>query len=123
MKKIMNKINFALIGLMMTIPAFAADAVGDKSIKVDDGMCELITRLHDVFKILQIMAFIGAAFYIAGWAWGFISSGKVDTEDVKKKGIALLVGFGLLFMIGAVLTFVMSASGMKLMGCPIIEKW
>ena len=112
MKKIMNKINFAIICLMTVVPAFAVDDV-----KVESGMCALFTKLHDIFNILRIAAFVGAAFYIAGWAWTYISKGNVDTEDVKKKGIALLVGFGLLFMIGAVLSFVMSSAGMKLVGC------
>jgi len=117
MKKIMNKINLAIIGLMVAMPAFA------DTITVDSGMCRLFERLHGVFRVLQILAFVGAAFYIAGWAWGFISSGKAEMKDIKEKGTALLVGFILLFMIGAILTFVMSVSGMKLMGCDILQKW
>ena len=118
MKKIMNKINFAIISMMMVVPAFAAD------LKVTNDMCGLITRLHDVFNILRIAAFIGAAFYIAGWAWGYIAKpGDLKIEDVKDKGVGLLVGFGLLFMIGAVLSFVMSASGMNLIGCEALKKW
>lgn len=117
MKKIMNKVNFALIAMMTAVPAFADE------LQVTTDMCELIKRLHGVFRVLQIAAFIGAAFYIAGWAWSYISGGEVKTDDVKKKGIALLIGFGLLFMIGAVLTFVLSASGMKLVGCDTLLKW
>ena len=121
MKKIMNKVNFAIICLMTVVPAFAVE--DGKQLKVESGMCELITKLHGVFNVLRIAAFVGAAFYIAGWAWKYISSGEVKTDDVKKQGIALLVGFGLLFMIGAVLSFVLSASGMQLVGCEIIQKW
>lgn len=115
MKKIMNKINFALIAMMASVPAFAAG---------DNGMCEALQRLHGVFNILRTMAFIGAAFYIAGWAWEFISSGKVDMTKVKERGIGLLVGFSLLFMIGLLLSFIMSASGAKFIGCAdILKTW
>ena len=119
MKKIMNKINFAIITMMVSVPAFAGK--GDMIVSTE--MCGLIKSLQHVFSILRIAAFIGAAFMIAGWAWTYISKAGddkagVSVEDVKKKGIGLLVGFGLLFMIGAVLSFVMSASGAKLMGCP-----
>ena len=116
MKKIMNKINFALIAMMASVPAFAAPA--------SNGMCEALVRLHGVFNILRTMAFIGAAFYIAGWAWEFISAGKVDMAKVKERGIGLLVGFSLLFMIGLLLSFIMSASGANAIGCPeVIKGW
>ena len=118
MKKIMNKINFAVIGLMLAMPAFA-----DGEIPVGDEMCELFIKLHDVFRVLQILAFVGAAFYIAGWAWEFISKGEAKMEDVKKKGTGLLVGFILLFMIGVLLTFVLSVAGMKMVGCDVLTKW
>ena len=119
MKKIMNKINMAMIAIMASVPAFA-----DEPKTLDaSSFCELFKKLHTVFNILRIAAFIGAAFFIAGWAWSYISSGEVKTDDVKKKGIALLVGFGLLFMIGAVLSFIMSASGAKLIGCPELKNW
>lgn len=127
MKKVMNKINFAIIGLMVAMgPALAAKAAdgSTKNITIDNGMCDLLKSLQHVFNILRIMAFIGAAFYIAGWAWGFISSGKADVKDVKDKGIGLLVGFSLLFFIGLVLSFVMSASGLQILGCgDILKKW
>ncbi|MBR5355278.1 MAG: hypothetical protein IK122_04095 [Alphaproteobacteria bacterium] len=116
MKKIMNKINFALIGLIASVPAFAAPA--------DNGMCEALRRLHHIFEILRTAAFIGAAFYIAGWAWGYISKGEVGMDDVKKKGTALLVGFALLFMIGVLLSFIMSATGQGWIGCQeVIKTW
>lgn len=114
MKKIMNKINFAIISLMVAAPAFAANAGSN-------GMCDLIIRLQTVFKWLRTLAFVGAAFYIAGWAWDYISNAGGDKgfkiEDVKKKGISLLVGFSLLFMIGIVLSFILSAPGMEAIGC------
>lgn len=121
MKKIMNKMNFALIALMTSVPAFADEKVTELNVGGD--MCALFARLHDLFNILRVLAFVGAAFYIAGWAWKYISSGDAKPDDIKKQGIALLVGFGLLFMIGVILSFVMSASGMKILGCTVIQKW
>ena len=110
MKKIMNKINFALIAVMASAPAFAATAA-------NNDMCELIKRLQKVFGILRTLAFVGAAFYIAGWAWGYISKGEAKMDDIKGKGIGLLVGFALLFMIGLILSFLLSASGQQSIGC------
>lgn len=102
MKKITNKINFALIALMANAaPAFAAN----------EGLCNLVAKLGGLLETLRTLAFIGAGFSIAGWAYGFISAGEVKMEDVKKKGIGLLVGFVLLFGIGAVLSFLISAAG------------
>ena len=115
MKKIMNKINFAIISLMVSVPAFAAG---------DGGMCEALLKLKGVFNLLRTMAFIGAAFYIAQWAWGYISKGDVKMDDIKDKGTALLVGFSLLFMIGVILSFIMSATGAKFIGCAdVIRSW
>ena len=123
MKKIMNKINFALIALMVSVPAFAAKDGAADTITINKGMCDLITRLHGIFNTLRILAFVGAAFYIAGWAWKYISAGDAKIDDLKKQGIALLVGFGLLFMIGVLFSFVLSASGMKMMGCEALTNW
>lgn len=117
MKKIMNKVSFAVLGLMLSVPAFANDY------NVPTGMCDLITKMHGVFNILRIAAFLGAAFYIAGWAWEFISKGEAKMDDVTKRGKGLLVGFGLLFIIGAVLSFLMSANGLNLIGCDVLKKW
>lgn len=114
MKKIMNKITFASIVAMTSAPAFAAGSP----------LCELISKMHDVFNILRTLAFVGAAFYVAGWAWGFISGGKVDVKDIKDKGTGLLVGFVLLFAIGVLLSFVMSASGARWLDCvDILKTW
>ncbi|MBR2510790.1 MAG: hypothetical protein IKB59_01330 [Alphaproteobacteria bacterium] len=102
MKKIMNKVNFAIVGIMASVaPAMAAN----------EGLCDLITKLGGLLKTLRTLAFIGAGFYIAQWAWGFIKAGDVKIEDVKDKGIGVLVGFVLLFSIGAVLGFLISAAG------------
>lgn len=128
MKKIMNKINFAIIGLMMTMPGFAVNDVNSITTNSDKDLCNLLDRLHGVFDILRILAFVGAAFYMAGWAWTYISKAGDDkagfsVEDIKKKGTGLLVGFTLLFIIGLVLSFVMSAAGMEWAGCTALKEW
>ena len=118
MKKIINKINFALVGLMACAPAFAAKSS-------NDGFCELIVSLKGVFGLLRTLAFVGAAFYIAGWAWKYISAGEAKPDDLKKQSIGLLVGFAMLFMIGAILSFLLSATGQHTIGCQdiITGKW
>ena len=74
--------------------------------------------MYGVFKILRTLAFVGAAFIIAGWAWGYIKDGKgVDMEDLRKKGTGMLVGFILLFGIGIVLSFFLSSTGLDAIGC------
>jgi len=117
MKKIMNKVNFAIIAMMTSMSSFAATINSNSN-----GLCELIDRLYDIFKLLRTLAFVGAAFIIAGWAWGYITKagekdGGYSLDDIKKKGTGLLVGFGLFFMIGLVLTFVTSTFGLDTMGC------
>ena len=87
-------------------------------------MCEALQKLHGLFNLLRTLAFIGAAFYIAQWAWGYISKGDVKMDDIKDKGTALIVGFSLLFLVGVILSFVMSASGAKFIGCvDVIKTW
>lgn len=111
MKKIMNKITFATIAIMTSAPAFA------------DPMCDLIVQLKGVFNILRTLAFVGAAFYIAGWAWGYISGGKAEVKDLKEKGTGLLIGFILLFAIGVLLSFVLSAAGGRILCQNEILSW
>lgn len=109
MKKVMNKVNMAIIGMMVASPAFA--------VVNDSAMCLFMKDLRGVFNMLRTFAFIGAAFMIAGWAWGYISSGKAEIKDLKDKGTGLLVGFILLFSVGLILQFLVSASGGKALGC------
>lgn len=101
---------------MLAIPAFAAttNQSGD--------MCDLIVKMQDVFKILRTLAFVGAAFIMAKYAWEAISKGKIGNKDslvegVKETGIAMLVGFILLFAVGVVLQMFSGVSGAKLFGC------
>lgn len=109
MKKIMNKINFAIIGMMVASPAFA--------VVNESAMCLFMNDLRGVFNMLRTFAFIGAAFLIAGWAWGYISKGEAKMDDLKNKGSGLLVGFILLFSVGLILQFLVSATGAKALGC------
>jgi hypothetical protein len=105
MKRLINKANFAIIGLMAAMsPAVAADSV-------NDGVCQLVGKLTPLLQTLRTLAFIGAGFTIAAWAWDFIAKGEVKLEDAKKKGVGMLVGFFLLFAVGAILTFLLSAAG------------
>ena len=126
MKNLLKKIGFAgfatLAGASVALAAPAAAGVGVN----ESGLCALIGQMYGVFKILRTLAFVGAAFIIAGWAWGYISSGKgVDMEDLRKKGTGMLVGFVLLFGIGVVLqVFLFTNNGLSLIGCPeLITHW
>lgn len=116
MKKLINKINFALIGIMASAPAMAAVN--------ENGLCELLDELRSVFNMLRTLAFIGAAFIIANWAWGYISKpGDLKIDDLKTKGSGMLVGFILLFSVGLILSFLMTTSGAKTIGCPELLNW
>lgn len=118
MKKLAKKLNMVLIGIMASVPAMAAPGVSN------NGLCALIQQMHGVFTILRTLAFVGAAFTIAGWAWGYISKGDVKKDDLKDKGTGMLVGFVLLFGIGIVLQFFLSSTGMNAIGCQqIIMNW
>ena len=69
--------------------------------------------MHDVFVILRTLAFVGAAFMLAKYAWDAITTGKLGGKDsivegVKSVGIPMLVGCFLLFGIGIVLSVLMS---------------
>lgn len=123
MKKLFQKIGFASLMLFSSsVAAFAATRAG--GVAMGSGFCNLIVRMHDVFSLLRTLAFVGAAFIIAGWAWGMIKEGKFDQEDLRKKGTGMLVGFVLLFCIGLVLSFFLSATGMNAIGCSdVILNW
>ncbi len=122
MKGLLKKIGFAGAVIMAgaSMPALAAAAAGVSN----NGLCILISQMYGVFKILRTLAFVGAAFTIAGWAWGYISKGEVGMEDLRKKGTGMLVGFILLFGIGIVLSFFLSSTGLGVIGCPeLITNW
>ena len=74
MKKLMYKLNFAIVGIMASVPAFAVES---------EDICKLVGELQGVFKIMRTLAFVGAGFLIAKWAWGYIEGGKVDAKGVQ----------------------------------------
>lgn len=127
MKSLLKKIGVAgFVMLAGGAAALAEPAAGGVAAVNADGLCGIINEMYGVFKILRTLAFVGAAFIIAGWAWGYISAGKgVDMEDLKKKGTGMLVGFVLLFGIGVVLQFfIFSNTGLSAIGCEeVISKW
>jgi hypothetical protein len=109
MKKISRYFLMATVSLSMFAQnAFAADQTG---------VCKLISELEPVIRTLRILAFLGAAFVLMDWAWGFIKSGEVKKDDLKDKGIGMFVGFFLLFGVGLILTFVASTGGQSYLGC------
>ena len=123
MKNILKKIGFAsVVVLSGAAAAVAAPAAAGVS---NNGLCVLISQMYGVFKILRTLAFVGAAFIIAGWAWGYISKpGDMKLEDLKTKGTGMLVGFVLLFGIGIVLSFFLSSTGLDAIGCKdVILSW
>lgn len=106
MKKLMNKINFAIVALMASGTASMAAAPD-----INKTICDLAEQFGGVFSTLRTLAFIGAAFTIAGWAWGYISKGEVKFDDIQKKGIGMLVGFFMLFGVGVIISAFMSMAG------------
>ena len=112
MKKLMKKISFAMVGIMASVPAMAA-------VKYGDVLCSLASEFNNIFRMLRLLAFIGAGMSIASWAWGYIKAGKVDIQkEVSEKGVGLLVGFVLLFSIGTLLSVFMSMAGQGgVLGC------
>lgn len=96
MKKISNYFLMASVFVMANMPmAFAADPV-----------CDLLGKLKPVINTLRTLAFVGAAFILMDWAWGYIKAGKVEKKDLEEKGIGMFVGFFLLFGVGILLQFV-----------------
>lgn len=118
-----NKIIFVAIGLgMLALPALAAGDI--------DGMRKLIAEMLDIFKPIRTLAFVGAGFMLAKYAWEAISTGKLNGEadlvkGAQKTGMPMLVGLILLFAIGTILQVLSSATGAELLGCSteIFQGW
>ena len=107
MKKISKYFLMASVFLTVNMPmAFAATPV-----------CELVSNLKPVINTLRTLAFVGAAFVLMDWAWGFIKKGEVGKDDLQNKGIGMFVGFFLLFGVGFLLQFVGSEAGSGYFGC------
>ncbi len=114
MKKLIRKISVSSLMLFaMAIGRVQAAPAGGTGSNLDltENVCRLVTEMGGLFRTLRALAFVGAAFIIAGWAWEYISSGKVELKDVKEKGIGMLVGFLLLFFIGTIITIFMPGNG------------
>ena len=108
MKKISKYFLIATTFVMANVPVFA-----------DDGVCKLINGLKPVINVLRTLAFVGAAFILMDWAWGFIKAGEVKRDDLEKKGLGMFVGFFLLFGVGLILQFVGSTSGAEFFKCDV----
>ena len=77
---------------------------------VNRGLCDMIAKFQDVFKLLRTLAFVGAGFILAKYGWEAISSGKLAGSDnvvdgLKKIGLPMSIRFALLFSIGILLNF------------------
>lgn len=119
----MKKVGFALLSMLVVVPAMAATTT--TSPDLSQTVCELMAQFGSVFNILRILAFVGAGFTIAGWAWGWISGGKGPdiSKDLKEKGTGLLVGFAVLFGLGAIISAFMSMAGEGgSLGC-VVDMW
>ena len=118
----MKKVGFALLSMLVVVPAMAATTAAAPDLS--QTVCELMAQFGSVFNILRILAFVGAGFTIAGWAWGWISKGEgPKTDELQKKGIGLLVGFAVLFGLGAIISAFMSMAGEGgSLGC-VVDMW
>lgn len=108
MKKISKYFLIATTFIMENLPAFAVE---------NQGACKLIESLRPVIQTLRTLAFIGAAFVLMDWAWGWIQKGEVKKDELKDKGIGMFVGFFVLFGVGMILQFVGSSAGTDYFGC------
>ena len=105
--------------LLTTSSAFAAQTT-------NNGLCQLIEQLQDVFQTLRICAFVGAGFILAKYGWEAITSGKLGNKDniadgLKAVGVPMIVGFALLFSIGLILGFLSNGQNF---GCTaLISGW
>ena len=111
----MKKISKYLMMAGISVSVYMQSAFAAK--ESTSGVCELIDKLSPVIKTLRTLAFVGAAFVLMDWAWGFIKDGAVKKDDLKDKGIAMLVGFFLLFGVGVVLSLIASTGGQEYLGC------
>ena len=106
MKKISKYWLTVSVLVMTNLPAFA------------DGVCDLLEKLSGVINTLRALAFIGAVFLLMDWAWGYIKDpSKATKDDMKDKGVGLLVGFFLLFGVGVILTLLKSNLAADVLGC------
>lgn len=94
----MKKVGVILLSMLVVVPVLASESSDGFGGIMSDAVCDLLVQFGAVFRILRTLAFVGAGFTIAGWAWGWISAGKgPETKDIKEKGLGLLIGFAVLF--------------------------
>ena len=67
MKNLLKKLGFAGIVVLTGASAAMAAPAGVGGVN-NSGLCDLIGQMYGVFQILRTLAFVGAAFIIAGWA-------------------------------------------------------
>lgn len=115
MKKFMKE--FAVAGVIIALGATAAVAANSGSMINESGICTIVREMEKVFRMLRTLAFVGAAFSIAGWAWGYLTKGEAKMDDLKNKGSGLMVGFILLFGMGFIFQFLGSTAGHNALGC------
>jgi len=109
MKTIFSAVVFGMFASVAHAAAFDVNAI-----------CPLINELKSVFHILRILAFVGAAFILAATAWDAMITKDWNWADHgKKKLIPMLIGFALLFSVGALLQFLTSGR----LGCPGLNTW
>ena len=108
MKNMFVRLRFYSMFVMSALISSSAFAEG--STGATTAVLELVKDLKPIFEVLSILAFVGAGFIIAGWAWGFIAAGEVKFDDVKKKGMGMIIGFILLFAVGALLQFLVGVA-------------
>lgn len=109
MKKLKHLAFVVSAFMLVSFPSFAAKAA--KASTSNSGICELINQFKGVFQVLRTMAFVGAAFVLAKYAWDLISKGWGGSDgkgdlvtSLKGKLLPMVVGFIILFAIGALLT-------------------
>jgi hypothetical protein len=108
MKKISKYFLMASVFLTVNVPMAFADT---------NAVCALVGKLSGVIATLRTLAFVGAAFVLMDWAWGYIKKGEVTKDDLQNKGIGMFVGFFILFGVGLILQFVGSEGGQSYLGC------
>jgi len=128
MKKYITVKNLRFLSVFLLTVMIVGSAMAEDNqqvFKISTEMCNLIKELQETFKLLRVLAFLGAGFILAKYAWEAISSGKIGGKDliegVKTSGISMIVGFALLFMIGVLISFLLNG---RATGCnALVNGW
>ena len=106
MNKIINKINFAIVAMLVSVDAFAAS------------VCDVFYeyKLYLYIRILRWLAFGGVFLCLGLFIWTYFSKKKI--KKLKRKRIVLLVLCGLFLVLGLLMVFLSSAAAMlTVWGC------